>query len=165
MGDGQVIRYNNKFYTKQESWSSDDVRTVAMQEYNQDTFIPSWSYSVEDDFPSFCIYSASWGGINGDGSLMGRTKVKFNDKNFPIPMKFWIELEDSIYESISSRSFQPMFEIEGFYNINFETLQPTEVITFGSKQFVCFPHYQKNNPQDYQNDERGRGLGIALRIA
>lgn len=163
IGDGQVIRYNGNFYTKDLGFT--DSRTVEMLYFNQDTFIPNWSYTVEDEFPSFCIYSTYYGDINGAGSLMGRTKVKFNDKNFPIPMKVWVNIKDSKYQDISSRPFQPMFEIDGFYNINFETIQPTEVITFGTKQFICFPHYQKNNPQDYQGDEKGRGLGIALRIA
>ena len=162
LGDGQILYYNSKYYTKELSWSDDDSRTVKMYDFNSDTFIPRWSYSVEDEYPNMCIFSESWSpGINGSGSPMGRTKVKFNDKNFPIPTKIWANIRE-LYGNDGS---MPLFEIEGFYNINFETIQPAEVLTFGTKQFICFPHYQKNNPQDYQNDERGRGLGIALKIA
>lgn len=150
--------YNSSFYT---SNISDYSNTVRVNGAMLDTFdgVTSGSSNTAP-FPNIMISNSGNKVYKGDGSVMGRTKVKFNDKNFPIATKLWFKIID-----YQNEYWFPFFEVDGFYTINFETIQPTEVLTFGLNEFICFPHYQKNNPQNIVDDDLGRGLGIALKVA
>lgn len=149
------LYYNGDFYTKYNGDNNIEVSKAVV-----DTFMGiTSSISRTASFPNVMISNSGGKVYQGDGSVMGRTKVKFNDKNFPISTKVWTQI-DEIYNEM----YFPFYEVDGFYSINFETIQPTEVLTFGLNEFICFPHYQKNNPQNVVDDVQGRGLGIALKI-
>ncbi len=151
--------FYNGFYYNINTYNN--PATIETLSVNIDGFIGTkGTVNGRDYFPHIQITTSSGVDIRGDRSMMARTKVKFNDKHFPIATKVWARIE-----SVNGEMFCPFFEIDGYYSINFETIQPQEVLAFGTKQFICFPYYQKNNPQDYYNDERGRGLGFSLKIA